>query len=121
VSAPPDKLCKRCARPFSWRKKWAASWEQVEYCSDACRRAKVRDQDRALETLILELLDKRKPGATICPSEAARAASDEWRELMQATRYAANRLAARGLVVVTQKGAVVDAPSARGPIRIRRR
>lgn len=33
----PVKVCAGCQRPFTWRKKWAASWEQVRYCSDACR------------------------------------------------------------------------------------
>ncbi len=33
----PVKTCATCARPFTWRKKWAANWEQVKYCSDACR------------------------------------------------------------------------------------
>ena len=33
----PTKLCPVCARPFAWRKKWARDWENVRYCSDACR------------------------------------------------------------------------------------
>lgn len=33
----PVKTCASCGRPFTWRKKWAAHWEQVKYCSDACR------------------------------------------------------------------------------------
>ena len=36
----PVKTCAACGRPFTWRKKWAASWEQVRYCSDACRSAR---------------------------------------------------------------------------------
>lgn len=35
----PSKICARCGRPFTWRKKWARDWPQVRYCSDACRRA----------------------------------------------------------------------------------
>jgi hypothetical protein len=34
------KVCARCQRPFEWRKKWAKDWEQVKYCSDACRSGK---------------------------------------------------------------------------------
>ena len=34
----PEKNCKTCQRPFSWRKKWEKSWEEVLYCSDKCRR-----------------------------------------------------------------------------------
>ena len=77
--------------------------------------------DRALETAILELLAQRDAGKTICPSDAARAVSDEgWRELMEPARQAARRLVAAGEVVVTQGGDVVDPEAARGPIRIRR-
>ena len=35
----PTKVCVQCGRPFTWRRKWAAVWEEVRYCSDACRRA----------------------------------------------------------------------------------
>ncbi|MBN8576462.1 MAG: DUF2256 domain-containing protein [Cyclobacteriaceae bacterium] len=33
----PSKICKRCSRPFTWRKKWARTWPEVVYCSAACR------------------------------------------------------------------------------------
>lgn len=33
----PEKTCKHCQRPFSWRKKWEKVWEEVQYCSDRCR------------------------------------------------------------------------------------
>jgi hypothetical protein len=71
---------------------------------------------------ILELLAQRGPGKTICPSEIARAASKhDWRSLMEPVREAGRRLVARGLVDVTQGGKIVDAASARGPIRYRLR
>jgi hypothetical protein len=34
----PTKLCRVCGRPFVWRRKWAKVWDEVRYCSDACRR-----------------------------------------------------------------------------------
>lgn len=34
----PTKVCAACGRPFAWRKKWAAVWDEVRYCSDACRK-----------------------------------------------------------------------------------
>jgi hypothetical protein len=81
----------------------------------------VDDVARALERTIDALLDARRAGATICPSEAARAVDPEgWRELMPAAREAAGRLAATGDVEVTQRGEVVDVTTARGPVRIRR-
>ena len=80
------------------------------------------DVDRVLERTIDSLLDSRRAGATICPSEAARAVDpDGWRDLMPAARAAAGRLAAAGDVEVTQRGQVVDVATARGPVRIRRR
>jgi len=33
----PVKTCRRCGRPFSWRKKWERDWQRVVYCSDRCR------------------------------------------------------------------------------------
>ena len=35
----PSKECIRCGRPFTWRKKWERVWDEVKYCSDACRSA----------------------------------------------------------------------------------
>ena len=79
------------------------------------------DVDRVLERALGTLLDQRRPGASICPSEAARAVDPEgWRELMPAARSAAGRLAAAGAVEVTQSGEVVDVATARGPVRVRR-
>jgi hypothetical protein len=34
----PSKTCAACGRPMTWRKRWARTWDQVKYCSDACRR-----------------------------------------------------------------------------------
>ncbi|WP_206052601.1 DUF2256 domain-containing protein [Neptunomonas marina] len=36
----PSKVCVRCGRPFSWRKKWQRVWGEVKYCSERCRREK---------------------------------------------------------------------------------
>jgi hypothetical protein len=75
-----------------------------------------------LEALVLELLAARRPGATICPSDVARATgAEDWRSLMDPVRAAATRLVAAGAVEVTQRGEVVDLATARGPVRIRRR
>ena len=34
----PQKICASCNRPFTWRKKWERDWENLRYCSDACRK-----------------------------------------------------------------------------------
>ncbi len=77
------------------------------------------DAGPALERAIDALLDARAPGATICPSEAARAAAEDWRALMPAVRARAAEMADRGVLEVTQRGEVVDARAARGPVRLR--
>ena len=80
------------------------------------------DQRAQLRALILELLEQRAVGKTICPSDAARAlASASFRPLMPAARAAAADLVASGEIEVTQKGEVVDIEKARGPIRLRSR
>ncbi|MEZ5264592.1 MAG: DUF2256 and DUF3253 domain-containing protein [Acidimicrobiales bacterium] len=119
---PPAKTCAACGRTMTWRKAWARNWDAVRYCSDACRRRRVGAGDVALEEAIRALLDRRADGATICPSEAARAVGgDDWRALMEPARAAARRLVAAGEVEITQRGRVVDPSTAKGPIRIRRR
>ncbi|MGW5731494.1 MULTISPECIES: DUF3253 domain-containing protein [Streptomyces] len=80
--------------------------------------------DRRLERAILDLLERRDPASTICPSDAARAVyegdDDGWRELMEPARRAARRLVTAGEVEITQGGRRVEPATARGPIRIRR-
>lgn len=117
----PDKTCASCGRRIEWRKKWERDWDQVKYCSDACRRRKVGDADTDLEAKILELLHARARDATICPSDVARTvAPDDWRPLMEPVRRAARRLVDAGRVRITQGGHTVDPSTAKGPIRIAR-
>ena len=71
---------------------------------------------------MLTLLANRARGATICPSEAARAVGGEqWEALMEPARAAARRLVAAGQIDIVQGGRIVDASTAKGPIRLRRR
>lgn len=39
-AALPSKPCAACGLPMTWRKRWAKNWDEVKYCSDACRRSK---------------------------------------------------------------------------------
>ena len=121
----PSKPCAACGRTITWRKKWERDWEQVRYCSEACRSHKPDNLDKALEAAILALLKERGAGKTICPSEAARAvagseAGDGWQPLMEPARAAARRLVAAGKIVITQGGRVVDPSRAKGAIRLRK-
>ena len=121
MSDVPSEPCAACGRTITWRRTWERDGEQVRCCSDGCRRTGVPRSGRELERTVLSLLDERAAGATICPSEAARAVGgDGWRELMEPARAAARRLVAAGEVEITQRGSVVDPSTARGPIRVRR-
>ncbi len=128
AGVPPPKSCAACGREITWRKKWERDWDNVRFCSDACRRNKPGDQDAALEEAIRTLLRQRGAGKTICPSEAARMVAgsghlsedrETWEPLMDPARAAARRLVASGEIVITQGGAPVDPSSAKGPIRLR--
>ncbi|MGD9888982.1 MAG: DUF2256 domain-containing protein [Halothiobacillaceae bacterium] len=41
-AALPQKICAHCARPFAWRKKWEKVWDEVKYCSEACRKQRYK-------------------------------------------------------------------------------
>ena len=73
------------------------------------------------EAAILDLLARRDPGKTICPSDAARAlgGDDGFRPLMPLVRDAARALVAERRIEVTQSGEPVDLDAARGAIRLR--
>jgi len=38
----PCKHCATCGREFTWRKKWEKNWDEVKYCSDSCRKSKLK-------------------------------------------------------------------------------
>jgi hypothetical protein len=81
----------------------------------------VPPEQAQLRAVILELLEHRGPGRTICPSDAARAlAGRDFRQFMDTARAAAAELVADGQIEATQHGGVVDIAQARGPIRLRR-
>ncbi|PPD45209.1 MAG: DUF2256 domain-containing protein [Methylocystis sp.] len=42
----PEKICLACGRPFAWRKKWRASWDEVKTCSERCK-GELRRETRA--------------------------------------------------------------------------
>ena len=76
--------------------------------------------ERSIEEAIMTLLAIRGRDKTICPSEAAREVSpSDWRDLMDATRTIAARLASEGRIEVTQQGQPIDLSSANGPVRLR--
>ncbi|UXI67653.1 DUF3253 domain-containing protein [Tahibacter amnicola] len=74
---------------------------------------------------MLELLAAGGDGASICPSDAAKALAarfgGEWRDLMRPVRLVAAELVREGLLEITQNGKAVNILDARGPVRLRRR
>ena len=74
--------------------------------------------DDAIRTCLLDLAEKRGTAKTFCPSEAARALSDDWRPLMPRVRRVAYSLVAEGRLSVFQKGVAVEPIGAKGAIRL---
>lgn len=73
-----------------------------------------------LETAVFDLLASRAPGASICPSEAAKAVDPEgWRRLMGQVRATAVGLARAGRLEITRKGRPVDPDAFKGVYRLR--
>lgn len=111
------KTCAICGRSIEYRKKWTAYWDEIKYCSEKCRRNKNGEN---FESQILELLKSRGSGKTICPSEVLQGTEKTNKELMEKVRMSARLLVAKGEIVITQNGKVVDPSTAKGPIRLRK-
>lgn len=79
---------------------------------------------KRIRDCVLELLDQRGPGHSICPSEAARVLAvrvgGRWQDLMRPVRTIATALAQAGVIEAIQHEAVVDLRDVRGPVRLRR-
>ena len=71
--------------------------------------------DALIADAIRDLAYRRGRGKTFCPSEVARALAVDWRPLMPDVRRVAYAL---DEIVATQKSALVDPLTAKGPIRL---
>ena len=109
----PEKTCASCGRVITWRKKWARDWDQVRFCSDACRRRGRTAADSDLEDAIHAALTHAR---SVTDTDLARAVGAE----PEAVRRAARRLVADGEVELIQRGRVVDPSTAKGAFTIRR-
>jgi hypothetical protein len=116
MSTIAAKVCVTCGRTIEYRKKWARNWSEIKHCGEKCRRNKNTDN---FEAQILELLNKRGSGKTICPSEVLEGDDKTNKELMEKVRSSARLLVAKGKIIITQNGRVVDPSTARGAIRLR--
>ena len=78
-------------------------------------------EEKAIEECIMNLVNKRGIGKTICPSEVPRKLynANTWRSKMELTRTVALRLVRNGKIVIKQKGKVIDIDNGfKGPIRL---
>ena len=112
--AIPQKTCASCGRTITWRKKWARDWDQVRYCSDACRRRGRNAEDDDLEAAIRSALTRSR---TVSDVELAAATGAD----RETVRRAARRLVASGDLEIVQAGRVVDPSTAKGEFALRRR
>ncbi|WP_447646213.1 DUF2256 domain-containing protein [Nocardioides zeae] len=117
---PEPKTCRSCGRRIEWRKKWERDWDQVQYCSTACRRRGITEVDERLEALMLQQVSRGR--ATTDPAAIALAVADgdEAADLTEPARRAARRLVARGEAEIVQRGKVVDPSTAKGAFEVRR-
>lgn len=112
-----SKICQICGRSFEWRKKWEKSWNEIKYCSDQCRKKSKHKKDYSSH--ILNLLQSRPKGSTICPSDILMPEQKSLKPIMEEVRQSARLLAHAGLIEITQKGQIVNPDQFRGPIRLR--
>lgn len=82
------------------------------------------ENQNQIEAVILQLLQERGVGKSICPSEAARRMAElaghpeRWRAWLNRTRATGIAMAKRGGVVMLQSGRRIDPDTARGAIRL---
>ncbi|MCZ8342422.1 MAG: DUF2256 and DUF3253 domain-containing protein [Leptospira sp.] len=113
-----SKICLVCGRSFEYRKKWEKVWDEVLYCSDACRRNKSKEAKLDYENTILSILKSKPKHSSICPSEVLDSNDKTNKYKMELVRRAARRLAHTGQITITQKRKAVDPDSFKGPIRL---
>ena len=73
-----------------------------------------------IESAIIELLEAREPGKSICPTDAAkRLEPDNWRRMIPRVRATAVGMMRQGRLVILKKGKPVDPDAFKGVIRLR--
>jgi Protein of unknown function (DUF3253) len=71
------------------------------------------------DATILKFAAERGDGKSFCPSEVARALSEDWRPLLTHVRAAARRLAEAGQIDILRHGKPIEPAAMRGVIRLR--
>jgi hypothetical protein len=71
------------------------------------------------DATILAIAAERGESKSFCPSEVARALSEDWRPLLTHVRAAARRLAEAGQIDILRHGKPIEPAAMRGVIRLR--
>ena len=122
------------------------NWDTIKYCSDSCRKHKIMPNslDTVFESKILSLLTTRRATLGAAALVTCEEAEDEalkeeassidvdgnengtstsqkekHSRIRERCRQAARRLAAKGEILVTQNGQVVDPSFAKGTMELR--
>lgn len=69
--------------------------------------------------MILDLLNERDAGKTICPSEVLLPHEKQDKEKMEKVREVARAMAREGVIEICQSGEAIDPETIKGPIRLR--
>jgi hypothetical protein len=116
----PHKTCSTCGKPFMWRKKWEACWDEVKHCSDVCKTRASQLRKRLIHELRV-MAEDRGEKHSFCPSEVAKVLTDRWQEMMPLAREVADYLIERGELICLQRDQrVASAAKAAGPVRLRK-
>ncbi len=117
----PQKNCSSCGRSFTWRKSFAKNWEDVKYCSNACRNRKLSKIDKQIENSILELLEAETYPTPLSTDQIADFLDfGNETDLLESRIRAARRLERKSFVIITQDGKRVDSSTAKGHFQIRK-
>ena len=117
----PQRSCSSCGRSFTWRKSFAKNWEDVKYCSKACRKRKLSKIDQQIENTILELLETQTYPTPLSTGQIADFLDfGDDKNLLESIKRAARRLEAKSFVIITQDGKRVDSSKAKGHFQIRK-
>jgi hypothetical protein len=71
------------------------------------------------DATILQIAAERGEEKSFCPSEVARALSEDWRPLLTHVRAAARRLAEAGRIDILRHGKPIEPAAMKGVIRLR--
>ena len=71
------------------------------------------------DATILRIAAERGEEKSFCPSEVARALSEDWRPLLTHVRAAARRLAEAGQIDILRHGKPIEPAAMKGVIRLR--